>query len=64
MNDKLYCEYICNNCKKINENCIVDIVEQTQRETTTWKCSNFEPIYFLNKDERARMAYQIFNSKK
>lgn len=64
MNNKLYCEYICDNCKKQNENCIIDIIEQIQRETVTWKCSNFEPIYFVSKDERARMAYQIFNSKK
>lgn len=63
MDKNMYCEYICNNCKKQNKNCIEDIIEQIQRESIIWKCSNFEPIYLVGKSERARMVYQIFNSK-
>ena len=63
MDNKMYCAYICNNCKKGNGNCIPNIVTQKRHETTTWKCINFEPIYLVEKSERARMIYQIFNSK-
>ena len=64
MNDNVYCEYICSNCKKQNENCIMNIIKQARHDTTTWKCSNFEPIYMVEKSERKRMIYQIFNSEK
>lgn len=64
MDNKMYCAYICNNCKKENGNCSPNIIKQKRHETITWKCANFEPIYLVGKNERARMIYQIFNSKK
>lgn len=62
MDEKMYCEYICNNCKKENKDCIVDIIEQKHRESITWKCANFEPVSWVDKNERARLVYQKFNS--
>lgn len=64
MDKNIYCAYICDNCKKQNNNCVTDIIEQKSHEITTWKCSNFEPTYLVGKSERTRLLYQLFNPKK
>lgn len=46
-----YCNYICSNCKTQCNGTLKDIQTTIYKDTTTWKCSNFNPIYIAVREK-------------
>ena len=62
MEKKIYCK-ICENCKKqcdflqYDIECSIQKGNDVNGEITTWKCTNFDPIYV---EERSHSCNDIF----
>lgn len=55
---------VCTNCTHNCNGELKHILETQQKDITTWKCINFNPIYVENRDETRKQFCNMFLNRR